>query len=121
MESKGWVFSWDDPYVFRPEQDKKFCKDVPLTSYCGFQFPGDGEISYTFPNSGTGNLSYGSNNYGGGGWIRIYLNDVEISSKHGGGTANAEFDYSEGDVLSIKELHNAFLIIHSLCAVPTGS
>ena len=101
MESKGWIFSWNDQYVFRPEQQKTFCSDVPLTSYCGFQFPGDGEISYKFSSSGTANLTYG--NSMNGGWIRIYLNNKEISSRNPKGTSNVEFDYSEGDVLSIRE------------------
>ena len=118
MESKGWVFSWDDQYVFRPRQ-QNFCSFVPLKSYCGFQFPGDGEISYKFSNSGTGNLTYG--NSANGGWIRIYLNNKEIASRNPRGTSSVEFDYSEGDVLSIREFHNSIIIIHSLCGVSTGS
>ena len=117
MESKGWVFSWNDKNVFRP--DKPHCRDVPLTSYCGWQFPGDGEISYKFSSTGTANLTYGSGPTGG--WIRIYLNNKEISSRHPEGTSNVEFDYSEGDVLSIRETHNAIIIIHSLCGISTGS
>ena len=119
MESKGWIFSWNDQYVFRPEQQKTFCSDVPLTSYCGFQFPGDGEISYKFSSSGTANLTYG--NSMNGGWIRIYLNNKEISSRNPKGTSNVKFDYSEGDVLSIRETHNSIINIHSLCGISTGS
>ena len=36
MEDEGWAFEWDDQYVFSPGE----CADVPLTSYCGFRYPG---------------------------------------------------------------------------------
>ena len=115
MESKGWIFSWNDKFVFRP---KGHCADVPINSYCGFKFPGHGDITYKFSSSGSGNLTYGNGENGG--WVRIYLNDVEIASKGAKGTANVEFDYSEGDILKIWEL-NAIINIHSLCADFTGS
>ena len=45
---------------------------------------------------------------------------MEIASKGAKGTANVDFDYSEGDILKIWEL-NGIINIHSLCADFTGS
>ena len=111
MESNGWVFHWNDVYVFRP--GGQYCDDVPSASYCGFRGQGDGKISYKFSSSGTGTLSYGS------GWehgsVNVYMNDKELESKTTGGTSNLTIIYSPGDVLKIVEVGQAILIIHSLC------
>ena len=111
MESKGWVFGWNDESVFRPEGN--YCNNIPLTSYCGFQFPGDGEISYKFPNSGTGNFSYGlSYNFGS---VHVYLNNEELDSRNTPGTSSLQIIFSAGDTLRIKELEESVINIHSLC------
>ena len=117
MESKGWSFSWNDQWMFRPT-GADFCGNIPLTSYCGFQYPGDGEISYTFTTSGTGDLSYGHS------WtvglVKVYLNDEELGYRNTRGTSNLQFEHSVGDVLRIKELQNAVMNIHFLCTSSTG-
>ena len=118
MESRGWSFSWNDAYVWRPNL-AQYCGNVPLKSYCGFQYPGDGEISYTFTTSGRGNLSYGHS--GNVGSVIVSLNDEDIGSRNSRGTSDIQFDHSVGDVLRIKELQSSVINIHSLCTNPIGT
>ena len=117
MESRGWSFSWNDAYVWRPNL-AQYCGNVPLTSYCGFQYPGDGEITYTLTTSGRGTLSYGHS--GNVGSVIVYLNDEELDYRDRRGTSNLQFEHSVGDVLRIKELQNAVMNIHFLCTSSTG-
>ena len=81
MEQGGWSFSWNDGYIFWPGD--QFCGDyysVPSTSYCGFQYPGDGEISYTFTSSGTADLRYGQSWYAGS--VHVKKNEEELDSRN---------------------------------------
>ena len=117
MESRGWSFSWNDAYVWRPNL-AQYCGNVPLKSYCGFQYPGDGEISYTLTTSGRATLSYGHS--GNVGSVIVYLNDEEISSRNSRGSSDIQFDHSVGDVLRIKELQSSVINIHSFCTNPIG-
>ena len=88
MESKGWVFDWNDEYVFRPQ----LCSNVPLTSYCGFRFPGDGEISFAFSSNGRGNLTYGQSYAQGS--VHVYMNNQELGSTNSITTSSISFEYS---------------------------
>ena len=110
MEANGWVFGWNDKYVFRPAGS--YCNNVPTTSYCGFRYPGEGVLSYTFPDSGTVTLSYGHS------WNRgsvdVYMNDEKLESLTSRGTSDLTISYSAGDKLQIKEI-NSVINIHSFC------
>ena len=115
MELNGWVFDWDDSYVFVPTSKKDtYCANVPPTSYCGFRHPGDGGISYQFSASGSGKLRYGQSvNYPTAS-VHVYMNNVEIGSRSTPGTSTLVIRFTPGDVLQIKE-HNSVINIHSLC------
>ena len=119
MESKGWVFDWNDKYVFRPKGLLDFCLNVPSTSYCGFRHPGDGEISFIFSTNGKGTLTYGQS------WARgsvhVYMNNQELGSTKSFTTSSISFEYSSGNVLRIKELGSSVINIHSLCTSPESS
>ena len=110
MEKEGWVFNWNDQYVISP--DSTYCQNVPSTSYCGFRYPGDGMISYTFSYSGTATLEYGQSWDTGS--VHIMKNDEEIDSRINRGSSSTTFDFSSGDVLQIKELGNSVINIDKL-------
>ena len=131
MEKEGWKFSWNIGEKFLPKIIKtssvgsdptrrwrKFCKDVPYTSYCGFNEYGDGTISFTFPKSGTAELKYGQSYNKGS--VHVRKNKVEISARSTPGTSNSTFEVSAGDVLDIeekmqnKELYFYAIIFYSL-------
>merc|ERR1719253_72980 len=44
MENNGWVFSWNDEYVFRPDH---YCVEVAPVSYCGFGAGDDSPVDLT--------------------------------------------------------------------------
>ena len=118
MESNGWEFGWNDNYVFRPNlvtEGLTVCGDVPSTSYYGFQSPGDGEIFYTFSDSGTAILSYGQGIDINPGSIHVYMNNEKLDSGEMCGYSNLNISYSPGDVLQIKEFNENIIVIHSLC------
>ena len=115
MESKGWSFSWNDDYVFRPEGD--FCDNVPLTSYCGFKAnKAEGVISYTFSYPGTAVLSYGHS--WAKGTVRVDLNHQKLGLRRARGTSDIVFNYSAGDILQIMEKDASVINIHYLCNSP---
>ena len=116
MEREGWVFDWDDQYVFSP--GAQFCKDVLSTSYCGFSSAGDGMISYTFSYSGTATLQYGQSWDTGS--VHIKKNDEEIDSRTTRGSSNVIFDFSSGDVLKILELDVSVINIDKLTLEKRG-
>ena len=119
MQQGGWSFSWNDGFIFWPGD--QFCGDfytVPSTSYCGFQYPGDGEISYTFTSSGTADLRYGQSWYGGS--VHVRKNEEEIDSISTMGTSDITFEFSPGDVLTIYELGDSVINIHSLTLTQSG-
>ena len=111
MEANGWVFGWNDNYVFRPAGS--FCNNVPTTSYCGFRHPGEGVLSYTFPDSGTVTLSYGHSWNSGS--VHVYMNDEKLESLTSRGTSDLTISYSAGDKLQIKEHPDSVINIHSFC------
>jgi hypothetical protein len=110
MEGVGWVFDWDDQYVFSP--GSPFCKNVFSTSYCGFRFPGDGMLSYTFSDSGTATLEYGQSWDEGS--VQIKINDKDIDSRTTRGSSTATFNVSSGDVLKIIEFGDSVINIDKL-------
>ena len=112
MENQGWVFNWDDQYVFAA--GGSFCVDVPSTSYCGFRYPGQGTISFTFRNgeNGVATLRYGQGvNVGS---ISVSKNDDVIDSRDTRGDTEIIFDYSAGDILRITEIGDSVINIHGL-------
>jgi hypothetical protein len=110
MIKHGWVFNWNDAYVFL-SGDNRYCKSVPSTSYCGFKYPGDGMISYTFSYDGTATLEYGHSSDRGS--VHVKKNDVEIDSRDTRGSSTTTFDFFAGDTLTITEL-GSVMNIHTL-------
>ena len=124
MESNGWQFSWNDNYVFRPNlvtEGLTVCGDVSPKSYYGFQSPGDGEISYTFSDSGTAMLSYGQGMDINPGSVHVYMNNEKLDSGEMCRYSNLNISYSPGDVLQIKEINDNIIVIHSLCTLAVDS
>ena len=116
MEKNGWSFSWDDEHVFK--SDQYYCRDVPSTSYCGFKYPGEGTISYTFSDTGKATLRWGQSWDDGS--IHIKINNKEIDSRRSRGSSNTTFSFTSGDVLKIVDFNDAVINIHSLMLVKTG-
>ena len=114
MKADGWTFNWNGKrsFVKGRRVRARFCKDLPTSSYCGFRYPGDGLISYTFSNTGTATLEYGQSWRKG--YIEVKKNNVVIDSRSTRGTSTITFDYSSGDILAIEELDNSVINIHSL-------
>ena len=117
MKRNGWSFTWNDGYAFWPNNND-YCKDVPSTSYCGFQYPGDGVVSYTFHYTGTGTLNYGQS--WGTGSVQVKKNGNEIDSRQSRGLSSVTFDFTSGDVLKVVELGNSVINIHQLTLIPSG-
>ena len=116
MENEGWTFHWNESFVFRTAG--KFCKDVPLTSYCGFGYPPiDAQLSYTFSYSGTATLEYGQSWDHGS--LQVTKNDVEINSTSKRGSFNTTFSFFACDVLKIIE-HDSSINIHKLTIKKSG-
>ena len=121
MENEGWVFDWDDQYVFLAPGGN-YCVDVPSKSYCGFRYPGSGTISFTFRNgeNGVATLLYGRNWDGGENPISVSKNDVVIDSRDTRGDFEITFDYSSGDILRITEI-DSVINIHGLFMKSSGT
>ena len=117
MENRGWVFNWDDQYVFAP--GGSFCVGVPSTSYCGFYWNGQGTISFTLRNgeNGVATLRYGQSWDTGS--ISVSKNDDVIDSRDTRGDSEIKFDYSAGDILRITENYSV-INIHSLVMKSSG-
>ena len=109
MINHGWNFDWNDPYVFLSSD--KYCKDLPSASYCGFKYPGNGMISYTFPYGGRATLEYGQSWDSGS--VHVKKNEVEIDSRNTRGSSTTKFDFVAGDTLAIEEL-GSVINIHKL-------
>ena len=118
MENQGWVFNWDDQYVFAA--GGSFCVDVPSTSYCGFRYPGQGTISFTFRNGeyGVATLRYGQG--GNVGSISVSKNDDVIDSRDTPGDSEITFNYTAGDILRITEIGDSVINIHGLVMKSSG-
>ena len=114
MEKDGWVFNWNDRFVFAPGPE--FCSGVPATSYCGFRSPNHGKISYTFSGSGTATFVWGMSWDTGS--VHVRINNVEIASRSTRGTESTTFSYGPNDVLEIEELNVSVINIHSLTMTP---
>ena len=110
MIKHGWVFDWNDAYGFLSD-DNRYCKNVPSTSYCGFKYPGDGMISYTFSYDGTAILEYGQSSDRGS--VHVKNNGAEIDSTNSRGSSTMRFVFFAGDILTIKEL-GSVMNIHTL-------
>ena len=112
MENDGWAFNWQDRNVFDPGDD--FCLGVPSTSYCGFRYPGQGTITYTFQNGGSGVaiLQYGQSWDSGS--VIVSKNDVVIESRDKRGYSEITFDYTDNDILRITEIDDSVINIHGL-------
>lgn len=109
MTSAGYVFSWDDSNLW----GSSHCGNIPASSYCGFQYPGDGSISYTLQGSGTAVLDFG-NGYSSG-TVTAYLNDTAISSAAANTPSQqVQFNFTAGDVLRVTELSTSILVINGL-------
>ena len=106
MESIGLVS--DNNFEF--STDPLFCKDVPSTSYCGYKYPGDGTLSYTFSYSGIATLRYGQSVDQGS--VHVKKNDEEIDSISSLGTSIITFAFSPNDVLQIVEMGDSVINIH---------
>ena len=117
MESSGWVFEWNGKTVFG-YQPTTYCQKVPSTSYCGFRYPGDGVVSYTFTTSGIGTLSYGQSWHRGS--VHVSLNNQDLGSRSNRGNSVLKFQFSTGDILRIKET-DSVMNINSLCTASAGS
>merc|ERR1712126_639693 len=116
MESNGWSFNWDDNYVFRPSDNRAndlYCRDVPSESYCGFEWSGDGVISYTFNATGNGTLSYGQS--WDSGVVSVKMNYKRIDYRNSRGNSVINFSYTTGDTLKLEEEPASVINIHSLC------
>lgn len=123
MEAAGWVFgTWGNPnfQFLTPSTRGTFCNGVPAASYCGFDHPGAGSITYTLQGVGTASFSF-SNSWTGG-TVTATLNGVSIA------TASARqlgviatFNFTDGDVLGITEDPTAVHAINSLTFNCTGA
>ena len=113
MESIGLVS--DNNFEF--STDPLFCKDVPSTSYCGYKYPGDGTLSYTFSYSGIATLRYGQSVDQGS--VHVKKNDEEIDSATKRGSFDTTFSFSACDVLKIIE-HESVINIHKLTLKKSG-
>ena len=118
MENQGWVFNWDDQYVFAPGVE--FCVGVPSTSYCGFRHPGQGTISFTLRNgeNGLATLRYGQSFDQGS--ISVSKNHDVIDSTNTRGDSEITFNYAAGDILRITEAVDSVINIHSLVMKSSG-
>lgn len=115
MEANGWSFDWDDAYDFAPQPWSTYCAGVPSTSYCGFKYPGDGVVSWTFTGSGTATLDFGRS--WNGGHVIARLNGVVLATVNMGASPQCQkvtFSHGDGDVLSIAEEGTSVTNIHSL-------
>ena len=122
MERNGWSFmdigggKWSEDSVF--SSGDKFCKDVTSASYCGYKYPGDGVVSYTFPYPGTATLMYGQSWDTGS--VHVKKNGKEIDSRRTRGSSSVTFDFTSGDILNIVELGNSVINIHQLTLTRSG-
>ena len=119
MEDEGWVFDWDDQYMFLPPGGN-YCKDVPSKSYCGFRYPGHGTISFTFRNGENGVATLLYSQTWGENSISVSKNDVVIDSRDTHGDFEITFDYSAGDILRITEIESV-INIHGLFMKSSGT
>ena len=115
MEKEGWIFHGNDGFLFSPPG--KWCKDVPLASFCGMATPGDALLSYSFSYSGTATLQYGQSIKAGS--VQVMKNDKEIASSSNRGSFNTTFSVSASDVLKIIE-HESVINIHKLTIKKSG-
>jgi hypothetical protein len=110
MEKEGWIFSHNDKNVFI--QGGKFCKDLPVTSYCGFMHPGDLMVSYKFSYSGSATLKYGRSFAFG--CVQVKKNNVKIASRCSPGSSITTFAFISGDVIQLVEVDRSVINIHFL-------
>ena len=117
MENEGWVFGWNDQNVFAPGD--AYCSGVPATSYCGFTYPNELIISYTFRDGENGVATLGYGQSWDSGYVTVSINNVVIDSRNTRGASEITFDYNAGDVLRIIEFESV-INIHGLSMKPKG-
>jgi len=118
MEANGWVFSWTDSVVFRPNHN--YCNDIPSTSYCGWMHHAQyvGKLSLILELSGYSSgwveIDYGDN-YGleNDEWngTSLFLNDELVDNTT---TTSRKFGiaFADGDVLMLAE--RGVMVINSI-------
>merc|ERR1712117_579926 len=120
MISDGWKFVNEHPGLdFIATRPSHFCQGVPDASFCGFAFPAELALQYTFSTTGKAVFDWGQS--WAGGFIRLYKNGIEIDSRFSNGAQTTEFDVSMGDVLEIRELGITVINIHSLTITSNGN
>jgi len=117
MINSGWTFTGTTNFDFLP-LPSGFCQNVPLTSYCGFAWPGELVLSYTFPVSGMVKFEWGHSWFGGS--VVVLKNDILIDSLNARGSMTTDFQVNAGDVLKIKEINTSVINIHRLTIIPNG-
>ena len=120
MENEGWVFSWNDQNVFAPVTATSYCANVPATSYCGYTYPNELIISYTFRDGENGVATLGYGQSWDSGYVTVSINNVVIDSRNTRGASEITFDYNAGDVLRIIEIGESVINIHGLMMKPKG-
>merc|ERR1712038_665184 len=120
MISDGWVFVNEHPGLdFIAQRPSHFCSGVPDESFCGFAFPAELALQYTFSTTGKAVLEWGQSWAGGS--VNVYKNGIEIDSRFPVGAQTTEFDVSAGDMLEIRELGISVINIHSLTITSVGN
>jgi len=115
MYDAGWTFNWEDVvFQFKPPLESQGGTDVPLNSYWGWEYPGDGEISLTLQGHGSAILNFG-NAYREG-VVVARLDGVEKKRATAYETqVVVPFDFHEGQILTIKECDpRGMIVINSL-------
>ena len=73
-----------------------------------------GSVSATFKGFGSGSLTYSNCKPSPNGFISVFLNGVEMGRAYANDTEIIQFRYVKGDVISIQQLGNAIIQLHSL-------
>ena len=108
MQKNGWKIEAAN------SMDTKYSKQCGNKTWFGYNYGSSiGSLSTRFHGNGTATLNFG--NCYRRGLVIVYLNGIEISRAHRN-TLKMEtnFEYSKGDVLSIKEFDVAIIKLNSL-------
>mmetsp|Transcript_39847 Transcript_39847/g.70055 ORF Transcript_39847/g.70055 Transcript_39847/m.70055 type:complete len:741 (+) Transcript_39847:63-2285(+) len=121
MKSAGYVFDWSNRFEFKPEKQRyDLTGRVPLTSYWGMNFPGDGSITIMMKGRGTVTINYGNCWQYSLGFVEV-LKNGELMSRAGQltHTKNITFDFTHKDVIRIQE-REAIIVLNSVDIVCWG-
>merc|ERR1719461_256287 len=117
MISDGWKFVTEHPGLdFIATRPSHFCQGVPDASFCGFAFPQELALQYTFSSNGRAVLEWGQSWHGGS--VVVIKNGVEIAERNTIGSQTTEFDVTPGDVVEIRERDTSVINIHGLTITP---